>query len=78
MLVNADRSAGPDRLLFAVNPAAEDVTIPVGAAVAASGPWRQLADHDRFYPRARDRGRVAGRRGAARTGCGLWLASALG
>jgi len=48
-LYNADHSHGMVRLLFAVNPTTEDATIPLGTAVAASGPWLQFADHERFY-----------------------------
>ena len=48
-LYNADLSLGPVRLLFAVNGTEADATIPVGDALAASGPWRQCADQDRFY-----------------------------
>ncbi len=46
MLVNADRSQGTDRLLFAVNPTQADATIPMGPD---PGPWRQVADQERFY-----------------------------
>ena len=51
VIYNADQSQGAARLLFAVNPTARDVTIPVGEAVAGSGPgaWEQLADHERFF-----------------------------
>jgi pullulanase/glycogen debranching enzyme len=48
-LYNADRSDGPVRLLFAINPTLGDATIAVGKAVADLGHWRQLADHERFY-----------------------------
>ena len=47
VLYNADRSHGPLRLLFAVNPTLNDAVIPLGDAVASAG-WRQLADHERF------------------------------
>jgi len=49
VLCNADHSQGPDQLLFAINPTTDDVTIPVGA-VASAGGWRQLADHEHFFP----------------------------
>jgi hypothetical protein len=50
-LYNADRSKGPTRLLFVINPGHQDVTIGVPVSVSTLGPWRQLADHDRFYDR---------------------------
>ena len=49
VVYNADRSIGTARLLFAVNPTVGDTTVPLGEEWAASGPWRQLADHERFY-----------------------------
>jgi pullulanase/glycogen debranching enzyme len=49
VVLNADRSQGSARLLFAINPSQTDVTIPIGAAIPAAGPWSQLADHERFY-----------------------------
>jgi pullulanase/glycogen debranching enzyme len=74
MLVNADQSIGPDRLLFAVNPLVQDVAIPVGAAVAGLGAWVLLADHDRFYPRALPGGLPSdGAVGLPGLGCSLWL-----
>jgi len=48
-LYNADRAQGARRLLFAVNPTPGDVTVPLPGEVAAAG-WRQLADHERFFP----------------------------
>jgi pullulanase/glycogen debranching enzyme len=73
VLVNADLSKGPERLLYAVNPSESDVVIPIGGA--ASGTWRQIADHERFMG--------AGSRAATlpvepdlcvpSLGCGLWL-----
>ena len=47
-LYNADRSQGPQRLLFAVNPTLTDVAIPLVPEVV-TGKWRQLADGERFY-----------------------------
>ena len=74
MLCNADRSDGPGRLLFAVNPTQGDVTVPIGSEVADSGPWRLVADQDRFYPSG-----GPGARSPVETnlflpalGCGLW------
>jgi pullulanase/glycogen debranching enzyme len=77
VVVNADRSQGPVRLLFAINPTPGDVTIPIGASVAgpAAGGWDLLADEERFY--------FSGSRHASRPvepqlwlpalGCGLWI-----
>lgn len=53
-LYNADLSQGRVRLLFAVNPTLNDVTLPLGdeiahASAAGLAPWDQLADHERFY-----------------------------
>jgi pullulanase len=53
VVFNADGSQGPQRLLFAVNPTAEEVRLQLGEPLA--GPvqgceWRQLANHDRFFP----------------------------
>lgn len=49
VVINSDLSRGPARLLFAVNPGQADVTIPIGTAIPAAGPWSQLADQERFY-----------------------------
>ncbi len=47
VVYNADRSMGGKRLMFMVNPTAHDATIALDAE-AESGPWRQLANIDRF------------------------------
>jgi hypothetical protein len=77
VLLNADQSKGPERLLFAVNPTGSDVTIAIGE-VADLGNWRQIADHERFIPQS---SRAATRKVEANLevhalGCGLWLAGA--
>ncbi|MDB6127888.1 MAG: glycoside hydrolase family 1, partial [Verrucomicrobia bacterium] len=51
VVYNADRSQGPLRLLFTVNPTLRDVTVPLSADVTSST-WRQCADHERFFPTA--------------------------
>ncbi len=76
-MYNADRSQGPGRLLFAVNPTLEEAVLPLGEAVVAAGSWVQLADQDRFFQ--------AGSRGARRPveaelrlpplGCALWCSA---
>jgi len=48
MLYNADGSAGRRRLLFAVNPLPDDVSLALPEEVAA-WKWRLVADHERFY-----------------------------
>lgn len=47
-IYNADRSQGPTRLLFAINPTQDDATITLDAEFA-SAPWRQIADHEHFF-----------------------------
>ncbi len=51
VIYNADRSQGPTRLLFAINPTLGDVSIPLGDGIAdtAAGAWRQVADQERFF-----------------------------
>ncbi|MET0262475.1 MAG: alpha-amylase family glycosyl hydrolase [Rariglobus sp.] len=48
VLYNADRSQGDAQLLFAINNTLNDVTIQLTDDIA-SGEWRQLADHERFF-----------------------------
>jgi pullulanase/glycogen debranching enzyme len=71
---NADASQGSTKLLFAVNPTMNDVTIPLSDAITARR-WRQLADVERFYG---ETNRNAGQPVEAELfvpalGCGLWL-----
>ena len=75
VVLNADLSKGAERLLFAINPTQSDVTIAIGE-VAGWGPWRQLADHDRFlHPGSRAATRkVEAELEVAALGCGLWIA----
>jgi pullulanase len=49
LLYNADRTQGPEHLLFAINPMQRDVTLALDAETAGRS-WRQIADHERFYP----------------------------
>ena len=46
---NADHSQGREQLLFAINPTLGDVTLTLPADVV-EGAWRQLADHELFFP----------------------------
>jgi pullulanase len=71
---NADRSLGAQRLLFAINPTLNDALIPVGAELAGLK-WRQLADHERFFPAGRTHHSeaVEAELFMPALGCGLWL-----
>ncbi|MGC4074236.1 MAG: hypothetical protein QM760_17335 [Nibricoccus sp.] len=74
-IFNADRSLGPQRLLFAVNPTLNDAFIPVGTEVAGLR-WRQLANHERFFPASgpvRNAEPVEADLFIPALGCGLWL-----
>ena len=78
VVLNADRSQGATRLLFAVNPTTDEVTLNLDAVVAhgSEDTWEQIADQDRFY--------LSDSHGAKRPvepqlwlpplGCGLWIA----
>jgi len=74
VLYNADRSQGPTRLLFAINPTAADTAIPLADGLPAAV-WRQLADHDRFFnatPAASGQP-VEPELLVPALGCGLWM-----
>ena len=47
-IYNADRSQGPTRLLFAINPTLADATIILDAEFSTA-PWREIADHEHFF-----------------------------
>lgn len=47
-IYNADRSQGPTRLLFAVNPTLNDATVVLDAEFSTA-PWREIADHEHFF-----------------------------
>ena len=75
VVVNADRSQGSDRLLFALNPLVDDIVLPLGAELA-TGPWRQWADQERFYPPGDDVGSrwpVEAELFLPGLSCGLWV-----
>jgi pullulanase len=80
VVYNADGSQGATRLLFAINPTLNDVTIALGDAVAGppSGRWEQLADQDRFFVpgRARAMAPVESQLAVPALGCALWLRGA--
>jgi pullulanase/glycogen debranching enzyme len=73
LVYNHDGSEGPDRLMFAVNPLPEDVTVPIGGV--ASLPWQMVADHERFYDAQRPApaGSVTPDLFIPALGCGLWV-----
>jgi hypothetical protein len=73
VLYNADGSQGPARLLFAVNPTAADVTLPLGESIPALGSWRQVADHERFHSGHGVRAPVEPELFVPALGCGLWI-----
>jgi pullulanase/glycogen debranching enzyme len=75
LLYNADGSEGPQRLLFAVNPLQDDVTIPLDAEVAGWN-WQLAADHEQFYDAQKPApaGTVEPELFVPALGCGLWLA----
>lgn len=76
LLYNADRSQGANRLLFAVNPALSDASIPLGEKVAGAGKWRQLADQERFYSGHGASLPVEAELFVPALGCGLWIEEA--
>jgi pullulanase len=73
-IYNADHSQGIVRLLFAINPTLNDQQIPLGEEIAAS-PWRQLADHERFFhaPSRSASEPVEAELFLPALGCGLWI-----
>lgn len=73
MVYNFDGSLGEQRLLFAVNPTSEDVTLHLGDDVTSLGEWRQLADHERFFPGYATQQKVGAEVFLPSLGCGLWI-----
>ena len=73
VVYNFDASRGFTRLLFAVNPTLEDVVLPLGDEVTSLGEWRQLADHDRFFPGYAARQSIETEVYLPALGCGLWI-----
>ena len=74
LLYNADGSQGRTRLMLAVNPTADDVSIPLGDF--ADWAWELIADHECFY---HDGGHPPGEVVTTEVfipglGCSLWLA----
>jgi pullulanase len=75
VLVNADRSQGPTRLLFAINSTLDDATIPLGDGLATA-PWQQLADQEHFLGPHGDPQSVEPELFVPALGCGLWICEA--
>lgn len=76
LAVNADRSLGPDRLVFAINPHFESVELPWPLAEGPAG-FRQIADHARVDLHGLPSARLPLRDGQIRLpglSCGLWYA----
>jgi len=73
LIYNADGLEGPQKLLFAINPSQDDVTIPIGE-VADEG-WRMVADHECFYDHRHPAtlAKVASDLVIPGLGCGLWI-----
>ena len=74
LIYNADGTEGPHKLMFAINPTPDDVTVPIGEV--ADNDWKMVADHECFY--ARDRptpfyGKVTQDLLIPGLGCGLWI-----
>jgi pullulanase/glycogen debranching enzyme len=74
VVANADQSKGPDRLLYAINPATGDAVISIGE-IADWGDWKPIADQDRFLlPSSRAATRkVEAALELPPLSCGLWL-----
>ncbi|MEO7412842.1 MAG: alpha-amylase family glycosyl hydrolase [Opitutaceae bacterium] len=75
VVYNADQSQGRARLLFAINPQGDDVTIPLNPELPASGRWRQLAEQGHFFS-AESRGArlpVGMELFVPALGCALWI-----
>ena len=72
VLYNADHSQGPTRLLFAINPTMADVTLPLDPTLV-TGAWRQLADHEHFFPADATGEPVEPELFVPALGCGLWV-----
>ena len=73
-IYNADGSQGKGRLMFAVNPHTESVTIPIGDF--AEWRWELVADHECFYADGRHLPglAVAAELFIPALGCSLWRA----
>lgn len=76
LVYNADGNEGPQRLLFAVNPTNDDVTIAFDPELAALK-WRLVADHERFYLRRETppAAEVEPALFVPALGCALWTSS---
>ncbi len=73
LIYNADGAEGPQKLMFAINPTLDDVTIPIGEVALES--WTMVADQDCFYDTKRPAayGGVTADLLIPGLGCGLWV-----
>jgi pullulanase len=75
LIYNADGRQGSQRLMFAVNPLLDDVTVSIGDE--ANRVWRLVADHECFYSFARPApagATVEPELFVPALGCALWVA----
>ncbi|MFZ9683492.1 MAG: glycoside hydrolase family 1, partial [Cephaloticoccus sp.] len=73
VVYNFDGSRGRDRLLFAVNPTTNDLTIPLGETLPAAANWEQVANHERFLHGEGLAQPVESELFLPALGCGLWI-----
>jgi len=73
-IYNANGSLGSMRMLFAINPLHNEVTIRIGEFTDFA--WRQLADHEHFMTEPEENGELfhEGLVFVPALGCGLWVA----
>jgi len=76
LVYNADGSLGAQRLLFAINPTLQDVSIHLDADVLNTGDWRQVADHERFFSSYGAQQRLEADLFLPSLSCGLWICGA--
>ena len=74
VVYNSDRSQGPARLLFGINPTQADAIVPLDE-VTAELSWRQVANHERFFAPNRPglTQPVERELFLPAMGCGLWV-----
>jgi hypothetical protein len=72
-IYNADGSQGTQRLMLAINPHIDDVTIAIGEHSGEA--WELLADHECFYAESRPEPALQTLEGVfiPGLGCSLWV-----
>lgn len=74
LVYNADGSEGSQRLLFAINPTFEDITLPIDPGLCELE-WGLVADHERFYGEGSAPSAPVGPEVfVPALGCALWVA----